>query len=164
MALKSNLSYPSHLIRTQSLQILLALLNIINSSAVDLVEAMLSIETTPRTIENIRSTSLSMRRLPRLSSKEHDEILVPFCFGMLTVNFAPLWADAYNVLKAISERSSARIWEIAFSHLFSTDSGLTTEPEWSEAKLRPLSDQIWNDAQLERNVRLQCLEDRVCSS
>src|SRR5271155_5441124 len=79
--LEFNLSRPSHAIRETSLRILLST-NTVGRSDHDLVQAMLNIETTPRTVENIRSTSLAMRKLPALSSSEQDEKLITFCFGL----------------------------------------------------------------------------------
>ena len=131
----------------------------------DLIEAMLAIETTPRTVDNIRSTSLAMRKLPAISSSEHDGMLIAFCFGLLTINFAPLWSDACAVLKAISDRSGQKIWERAFTQLTLEDihekdeSSETSKP--GNPKSESLPERVWNENQLDYSARLQQLYDSV---
>lgn len=130
----------------------------------DLVEAMLNIETTSRAVENIRSTSLAMRKLPALSSSEHDEMLVAFCFGLLTINFTPLWNDACAVLKIISERSGGKIWEKAFAQL--TDEAIGNDGEGDTSKTEDVKsqralDKVWNESQLDNDTRLQNLYKTV---
>ena len=117
LTLQTNLSNPSHLIRSATLRILQLLAPTAKSSPEALIRAMLEIETTPRTVENVRSTSLAMRKLPMLSSVEYDTMLAHFCFGLLTINFAPLWNDACSVLKVISDRSGEIVWKLAFERL-----------------------------------------------
>jgi hypothetical protein len=164
-SLERNLSRSSHAIRETSLRILLSITNITGRSDHDLIEAMLNIETAPRTVENIRSTSLAMRKLPALSSSEQDEMLIAFCFGLLTINFAPLWNDACAVLKLISERSGAKIWERAFAQLTSEgiedkeDEFKGSEPE--DAKSESPLDKVWNESQLNYDTRLWHLYDMV---
>src|SRR5271170_3389003 len=164
-SLERNLSRPSHAIRETSLRILLSITNITGRSDRDLLEAMLNIETTPRTVENIRSTSLAMRKLPALSSSEHDEILVAFCFGLLTINFAPLWNDACAVLKVISERSGGKIWEKAFAQLtlegIEDKEDAPKESEAEDAKSESPLDIVWNENQLGYDTRLLRIYDTV---
>ena len=164
--LQQNLSYPSHLIRSTSLRIFKHVMNTIRPSANDLLEAMLAIENTPRTVENIRSISLAMRRLSTLSSSEHDEILIAFCFGLLTVNFAPLWSDACAALKVVSGRSGLHVWELAFFHLTSEnneESENITEKGASDVTSKSASDQIWGESELNFPSRLERLYDTVLS-
>jgi U3 small nucleolar RNA-associated protein 20 len=151
--LQINLSKSSHLIRSSTLRLLQQLSEKLDSSS-SLVEALLEIENTPRTVENIRSTSVAMRRLPLLFSKDHDVMLIAFCFGLLTVNFAPLWNDACSVLKAIVERSGAAIWEAAFSRLTKEETSTNTNDESGTeepADVSPVSgsptDELWNNCQ-----------------
>ena len=163
--LQQNLSYPSHLIRSTSLRILIHIMNTIRPSANNLLEAMLAIENTPRTVENIRSTSLAMRKLSTMSSSEYDEILIAFCFGLLTVNFAPLWSDACAALKVVSGRSGVKVWELTFSHLTSENNEESEDiinkgaPSDDTAELP--SDQIWRESELDFPSRLQRLYDTV---
>jgi hypothetical protein len=126
---------------------------------------MLNIEITPRTVENIRSTSLAMRKLPALSSEEEDEMLIAFCFGLLTINFAPLWNDACAVLNVISERSGGKIWGKAFAQLTlegvqeNEDELKGSEPE--DAKSENPLDKVWNESQLDYDTRLWHIHDTV---
>jgi hypothetical protein len=164
-SLERNLSRPSHAIREISLRILLSITNINGTSDQALIEAMLNIELTPRTVENVRSTSLAMRKLPALSSSEQDEMLIAFCFGLLTINFAPLWNDACAVLKVISERSGGKIWERAFAQLTlegiqeKEDEPKGSEPEDTKSE-SPL-DKVWNESQLDYDTRLWHIHDTV---
>jgi hypothetical protein len=158
--LQQNLSYPSHLIRSTSLRIFKHVMNITSPSANDLLEAMLAIENTPRTVENIRSISLAMRRLSTLSSSEYDKILIAFCFGLLTVNFAPLWSDACTALKVISGRSGMQVWELAYFNLTSEnneESESITEKGVSDVTSESASDQIWGEGELDFPSRLERL-------
>jgi len=130
----------------------------------DLLEAMLNIETTPRSVENIRSTSLAMRKLPALSSSEQDEMLIQFCFGLLTINFTPLWKDACAVLKLISERSGGKIWEKAFDRLTAGDIEGDEEHDASkpeDSKSEKLIDKVWTESQLDDDTQLQQLYEKV---
>lgn len=165
--LQTNLSKSSHLIRSSTLRILQQMSEKLDSTSSSLVEALLEIENTPRTVDNIRSTSVAMRRLPLLFSKEHDVMLITFCFGLLTVNFAPLWNDACSVLKAIVERSGASIWEAAFSRLTheeasSThdDNGIEEQTDVSAVSVSA-TDELWNNCQGDSYYRLQSLYAKV---
>lgn len=129
---------------------------------------MLGIETATRTVENIRSTSVAMRKLPLLSTVEHDGMLVAFCFGLLSVNFAPLWTDVANVLKAIVDRSGSKIWEFAFSRLtgedaLATGANLNAAAQPMPQKSHPLSfaDELWSNSQLGPSAGLNLLYAKV---
>jgi hypothetical protein len=139
----------------------------ISPSAKELLESMLNIENTPRTVENIRSTSLAMRRLSTLSTSEHDEILIPFCFGLLTVNFAPLWNDACAALKVVAGRSGAKVWELAFSHLsneMNEESEDAEKPETTALGYESFTEKVWDESQQNSTTRLQHLYNTVFSS
>ena len=95
-------------------------------------------------------------------------MLIAFCFGLLSVSFAPLWKDACNVLKAIVDRSGSKIWEFAFSRLtgeksFSNaaleDDAVQSAPETSQPL--QLADDLWNNSQLEPNTGVESLYDKV---
>jgi U3 small nucleolar RNA-associated protein 20 len=126
---------------------------------------MLEIENTPRTVENIRSTSLAMRKLTALSTVETDPFLIAFCFGLLTVNFAPLWSDACAVLKAVADRSGAKLWEKAFADLNVEDNEEDNRSDSKSMKpnLAGLADGIWDNHQLEVTIRRQSLRNKVPS-
>ena len=132
----------------------------------ELIDLMLKIEDTPLTVENIRSISLLMRRLIALCSAERDSALVNFCFGLLTVNFAPLWNDVYGVFKSISQRSGNKIWDMAFSRLVDHHGSATGPAEISSRDLLtdPLSvDSIWNESVLDSKARLGRFYETVLS-
>jgi hypothetical protein len=122
----------------------------------------------PCTVENIRSTSVAMRRLPLIFSKDKDEMLITYCFGLLTVNFAPLWNDACSVLKAVAERSGAKVWAAAFSRLVGADASEavdeleTTQPTSPSVSESAIS-KVWNVCQLDAGNRLQSLYENVYS-
>jgi hypothetical protein len=140
----------------------------LDTTSTELVEALLAIENTPRTVENIRSMSVAMRRLPLLFSKEKDEMLITYCFGLLTVNFAPLWNDACTVLKAVAERSGAKVWTAAFLRLVAPEaSGIIKDELETEVQPTPPAGQesaigkVWSDCQLDASRRLQSLYENV---
>lgn len=132
---------------------------------------LLEIENTPRTVENIRSTSVAMRRLPLLFPKEKDEVLISFCFGLLSVNFAPLWNDSCSVLKSVAERSGAKLWAAAFSRLTGLEASESVDDNKEvaaetlpSASLNARSHKVWTDGQLDVIRRLQSLYEKVLSS
>ena len=92
-------------------------------------------------------------------------MLIAFCFGVLTINFAPLWNDACAVLKVISERSGGKIWEKAFTQLtLEGIQGKEDEPKGSEpedAKSEGPLDKMWNESQLDHDTRLWHIHDTV---
>lgn len=96
-----------------------------------------------------------------MSSADHDEILIAFCFGLLTVNFAPLWSDACATLKAVSGRSGLKLWELTFSNLTSENSensgDIIEKCEASDVAAESVSDQIWSESELDFPSRLQRL-------
>jgi hypothetical protein len=126
---------------------------------------MLNIETTPRTVENTRSTSLAMRKLPLMSSPDYDDMLITFCFGLLTINFAPLWNDACAALKAVADRSGAKVWEMAFSQLSSEKDDISEhETQSATAASKSSQDDIWSLGQLDLPAQLQRLYEMVISN
>lgn len=162
-----NLSSGSHVTRSSTLRTLQRLTELTKTSSPDLIQSMLDIETTARTVENIRSTSLAMRKLPILSSVEHDEILINFCFGLLTINFAPLWSDACSVLRVLAERSGAKVWELVFAPLNRdsdnecTTTQIPTHEKSNSSSVQSFADNLWDAAQQDSNISLQLLYDKV---
>ena len=111
---------------------------------------MLNIENAPRTVENIRSTSLAIRQLSTMCSAEQDNMFIAFCFGLLTVNFAPLWNEACAALKVVAGRSGVEVWEMAFPPLVSEKNEESEDVEKNElAKLdnEMFAEKIWNEGQ-----------------
>jgi hypothetical protein len=161
--LERNLAYPSHIIRKTSLQILKQVSPHLSSSLHDLVEAMLEIENTARTVDKIRDTSLTMRKLPALSTVETDAFLIAFCFGLLTINFAPLWNDACAVLKTVADRSGAKLWERAFSDLNSEDGRQVdaTPSKGDKPTIMELTSTVWEENQLDLEFRREALHKKV---
>jgi len=156
--LERNLSYPSHIIRNSTLLILKQL-----THGSPVVEAMLEIDNTPRTVENIRSTSLAMRKLASLSTAETDPFLIAFCFGLLTINFSPLWGDACAVLKAVANRSGPKLWDKAFADLNveENDEVDINVSKGGKQSAEDLANAIWEDHQLEMATRRESLRDKV---
>jgi hypothetical protein len=128
---------------------------------------MMEIENTTRSVEKIRSTSLAMRKLPLSCPPGQETALIAFCFGLLSVNFAPLWTDACSVLKTLSEHSAAKVWEMAFERLTEkegNDQDIANHKEIDTVKAEVPLDQVWDDCQLDSTSRLQLLFDKVYAS
>ena len=89
--------------------------------------------------------------------------MIAFCFGLLTVNFAPLWSDASGVLKIIGDRSGAKLWEKAFSDLNLEDSGeIDVGPsKIDKSNTLALSNTIWEGNQVDLKSRTEGLHDKV---
>jgi hypothetical protein len=128
---------------------------------------MLEIETTPRRVENIRSTSIAMRKLPILSSAEYDDLVISFSFGLLTVQFAASWSDAWATLKIISERSGAKVWETAFARLRLEGEENVASPVTADHQrevkfsIADFADELWTVSAESLRGRLQALYDTV---
>jgi hypothetical protein len=105
-----------------------------------------------------------MRRLSTTCSPEDDEIFIAFCFGLLTVNFSPLWSDVCAALKVIAGRSGAKVWEMAFSNLSLEENEQLDEAEKVETPKLNYEDfvkKLENEAQQDAASRLQNLHDKV---
>jgi len=89
--------------------------------------------------------------------------MIAFCFGLLTVNFAPLWSDASGVLKIIGDRSGAKLWEKAFSDLNLEDSGeIDVGPsKIDKSNTLALSNTIWQGHQVDLKAQMEGLHDKV---
>jgi hypothetical protein len=167
--LKFNLASPSHSLRATTLRILLHLASIVDPSSTTFTQALLEIENTPRNVENIRSTSLAMRKLPVTCPSGLEDMLVAFCFGLLTVNFAPLWTDASGILKAISEHSGVTVWEMAFRRLIENEEDTIDQDDTANHKesgvaIEDHADKIWNENHLSSPACLSLLLAKVLSS
>jgi hypothetical protein len=94
---------------------------------------------------------------------ETDPFLIAFCFGLLTINFAPLWGDACAILKAVADRSGAKLWEKAFADLNAEDNEEVNNSDSKSAKpnLEALANGIWEDYQLELATRRESFHDKV---
>jgi len=110
-----------------------------------------------------------MRRLPILSTDKHDDLVIAFCFGLLTVQFAAAWNDACSTLKVISDRSGAKVWEMAFARLKMDDEGakpsaVTADHQRPEKfSITNFADEIWGIAGQDLTFRLRSLCDAVFS-
>ncbi|KAI9171464.1 U4 small nucleolar RNA-associated protein [Paramyrothecium foliicola] len=121
-SLVENLAAPSHEIRLASLQ-LLKLLNDTQESG-QLVETMIQLEETPLALDQTRAIAMLLRRLGQLyAAVAVDSWLkhgVPhFMFGMLTVKLSPVWDDAVEALKQVSQNREGEeiVSSIAFKWL-----------------------------------------------
>lgn len=108
-----------------------------------------------------------MRKLPVICPSGLEEMLVAFCFGLLTVNFAPLWTDATGVLKVISERSGATVWEMAFRRLIENEEDASDQDdagnhkESGAATTEDHAEKIWIENHLSSHARLSLLFAKV---
>ena len=102
-SLVDNLSSPSHEIRLVSLQILQK-----SKPSMSLVDLMLEIEETPLSLQHTRTVAMHLRKLAQEYNLLEDkgvltDAVPAFMFGMLTVKLAPIWDDAVESLKQVSE-------------------------------------------------------------
>ena len=119
----SNLSSSSRDLRKLSLR-LLDWAHRQTSVKFDVLKLALAIEELPLDVQSARQGSMLIRRLAdRYRSFSTDHLVakaVPhFCLGLLTLNFAPWWDDAVEVLKVISAypTGEATIVDVIFNWL-----------------------------------------------
>lgn len=108
-ALITNLAGPSHESRLLSLKVLQQLLQAIGEDGSPLSLAI-EIEESPLNIDTARVISMQLRKLvilyPQIVSRRWMATLIPhFCFGLFSKKLGPLWDDAAEALKTISEHS-----------------------------------------------------------
>ncbi|KAK7424946.1 U3 snoRNP protein [Neonectria punicea] len=121
-SLVANLSSPSHDIRLASLE-LLKQVNTISDST-DSVDTMIEVETTPLDLGHTRTIAMLLRKLginyASFEDKSWLQQAVPaFLYGMMTVKMSPVWDDAVETMKQISQSKPGQeaVCDIAFKWL-----------------------------------------------
>ncbi|CAI6053275.1 unnamed protein product [Clonostachys chloroleuca] len=128
-SLVENLSSPSHDIRLASLKLLK---HVGELGGDEILDIMIEIEQLPLGLEHTRTISMLLRKLGQgYSSVGDDSWLLQgipnFTFGMLTVKLSPVWDDATETLKQISQTKAGEevVRAIAFRWLD------VPSPKWS---------------------------------
>ncbi|KAK4216974.1 small subunit processome component 20 [Rhypophila decipiens] len=121
-SLITNLSTPSHELRLLSLKILDLLEETPDQDSA--LALMMQVEELPFDLQNARSIAVHLRRLGQiyLHLAENSWLMraVPyFLFGMMTVPLSPVWDDAVEAMKKISESKAGEeaVADIAFEWL-----------------------------------------------
>ena len=142
-SLISNLSSPSRELRKLSLKILEYFYRQTPTSCAMLTLA-LSIEELPRDVQSARQGSMLIRRLAEhyetVSSDPLMAKAVPcFCLGLLTLNFAPWWDEAIEVLKATRKNpiADAMIVDVIFDWLNASPKKETSAAKKTMESKRP---------------------------
>jgi U3 small nucleolar RNA-associated protein 20 len=132
----TNLLLPSHEVRTSSLRCLEILYAYKNptSQVSEIINTAKLIEDTPLAINNARTISMYIRRLgieyPSVPKDSWARRIVPYyCFGLLTLHFAPAWDDSALVLAKVAEIEEELVAQLAFSWLSLKSEGEDTKPE-----------------------------------
>lgn len=161
-----NLSGPSHDLRLLSLELLETLYRAVGGEAHEMILLALTIEQTPFTLENARSSSVNIRKMASVyessATDSWTKAAIPaLCFGLLHVRLVPAWEDACNALEVISKvkGSDDLIMETAAAWLAIGSSNLdaagraTNQPSSETSDfmcpnlhaLEESAAQIWND-------------------
>ncbi|KAH7163110.1 armadillo-type protein [Dactylonectria estremocensis] len=121
-SLVDNLSSPSHEIRLASLE-LLKQINTVPDS-VDSVNTMIEVEQTPLDLGHTRTIAMLLRKLgisyASLEDKSWLQQAIPaFLYGMLTVKMSPVWDDAVETMKQVTQSKAGEeaICAVAFKWL-----------------------------------------------
>ncbi|KAI5778586.1 armadillo-type protein [Geopyxis carbonaria] len=120
-----NLSSPSHDARRTTLFLLDLFSSTWPSEAADTPDILRTlglIEDTPFAITNQRNLAMYVRKLGmeygHLSPGSRYRTIVPwYCFGLMTVRFAPMWEDAAKALAMVTEANEELVAELAFKWL-----------------------------------------------
>ncbi|KAH8153790.1 uncharacterized protein LAJ45_01557 [Morchella importuna] len=158
----TNLLLPSHEVRTSSLRCLEILYAYKNptSQVSEIINTAKLIEDTPLAINNARTISMYIRRLgieyPSVSKDSWERRIVPYyCFGLLTLNFAPAWDDSALVLAKVAEVEEELVAQLAFSWLSLKSEG---EDVKSEA---PVASNPWTSYECS-NMRVVEVDSKRC--
>lgn len=109
-ALVSGLASPSHLIRTDCLDIIDGLYKRGGQQIPELLSIAVLIESTPINLDTSRSISMNIRRLAAAYKHVGDDVLMQkamptFCFGLLHLRLSQAWNDATDALSSMSQSS-----------------------------------------------------------
>ncbi|ODV89751.1 hypothetical protein CANCADRAFT_4376 [Tortispora caseinolytica NRRL Y-17796] len=122
------LKFHSHEVRRNALSCYMSLFER-KTTVTDTVSVCALIEEISVTAENARSLSLQVKRLSNVALRGTDlekDIFVSYCFGLLTVQFTPLWQDVYQALALNSKIES--VWSYSLDLLRS--SSTKNEPDF----------------------------------
>ncbi|KAF1816166.1 hypothetical protein P152DRAFT_427992 [Eremomyces bilateralis CBS 781.70] len=137
-SMKMALSAPSRSLRNCCLDTL-GLLCAGETPLVPIIDALQSIESAPVSIDTGRAVGIPIRKLATLYSAASShpllKVCIPaYCFGLLTVHFAPIWEDILKTLRAIVESKEGElvVSQISFEWLRGPDQGNAIEAEPDE--------------------------------
>ena len=105
-SLVNNLSAPSHDLRLASLKVLDVLQATLDQNSA--LATMIQVEELALNLQNVRSIAVHLRRLGQIFSHLDEgswltEAVPAFLFGMMIVALSPVWDDAVEAMKKISE-------------------------------------------------------------
>ncbi|KAK3362295.1 armadillo-type protein [Lasiosphaeria hispida] len=145
-SLITNLSSPSHELRLASLKILNVLQSTPDQKSV--LATMIQVEDLALNLQNVRSIAVHLRKLGQTYSHLDEsswliQAVPTFLFGMMTVPLSPVWGDAVETMKTLSEckQGEEAVANLAFDWLEVTSSQWTGPPRFPiESNRRALSD------------------------
>lgn len=134
----TNMSLPSSDLRKISLNIVAQLYVVRSLPVPKLLSQCQQIEDLPLDLSNARTLQMHIRNVGvnfTVTGTEFavDQVIPRYLFGLLTVQFQPVWEAAMESLAKISERDTKTVWEIAFSWI---------SPEHSDIKKQILVDEV----------------------
>ncbi|KAI5797940.1 armadillo-type protein [Peziza echinospora] len=121
-ALIKNLRSSSTEIRNVSLQCLEILHEIQYCAKSEVIDVAVTIESTEPTLDSARSLSMYARRFaalyPSIPKDNWVSKLTPsYLFGLLTMQFSPIWEDALYALTKVAESDAESVISVAFEWL-----------------------------------------------
>lgn len=123
-SLVENLSSPSSEIRSASLELIKQFQIQASPETSEFVDVMISTEDTPLALAHTRTIAMYLRKLGQgyASLEQHlwlQQAIANFLFGMMTVKLSPVWDDAVETMKQVTETKSGEeaVCEIAFRWL-----------------------------------------------
>lgn len=136
--LSTNLTLPSKDLRKFSLDIIAQLYIVRCQTVPKLITQCQQIEDLPLDLNNARTLQMHIRNVGinfTVTGTEFtvDRVIPRYMFGLLTVQFQPVWESAIDALAKIAERDSQTVWAVAFSWI---------SPGNSEIQSQTLIDEI----------------------
>lgn len=162
----TNLATPSHEVRQLSLRCLEVLWACRNPEhqVSEVINTAIVIENTPLTIVNARNVAMYVRRLGSeyagVEKGSWERRVVPYyCFGLLTVHFAPAWDDAAAALLKVAESEEEMVAGLAFGWLqLQSSEGDGAEPTGTTAPKPWTSFECTNMREVEEGAG-RCIRD-----
>ena len=119
-----NLMSLSKDLREASLELLSTIHRAAYGRDCDALQTAMTIETLPLSLQSVRVISMHARKLPTIYKSNEDDLwsnkIIPrFLFGLLTYQLSPVWMEAVDALKNISNstKGESMVSEIAFRWL-----------------------------------------------
>lgn len=115
-----NMSLPSHLIRLKSISLVMQVYKFSDVKIPEILNQMLTIETTPLSIETARDVNWRIRNLATEFNSMCEihilekKLFVNFLFGLLSNKFQPCWDAVYSAVSMIWKTSVEEIWSSVF--------------------------------------------------